>query len=622
MATKRITTRVLAGLTLVSGLGGGKLLAQPTPQSLLAREPAQKGVTVSTPAGPDLAACKAEEMKWPGTGNKATGVEVRDAQGRLVRRFVDTTGKGTPNIVSFYLNGAEAYREIDANGDGKPDQFRWLGANGGKWGEDKTGDGVIDVWHVISPEEVTQELFLVIQTKDGARLSALLPREEELKAVGLPAAEIAKIMQRASGAGKKVQETMQALGPVEKAKWVHVEMGVPQTTPGDAVGSQADVVTHKGVAVLFEKGDGKSAEVFQVGDLVQVGRAWRLVDGPNTGTNATDGAENFTPEVQKLIEKLQAVATPSDPSDRAALATYHKARAAVLEEIVGKVQGPNQETFLKQTVEALATAAETGDAPAMTRLTQLRDWATKSAPGSSVAGFIAFRVVAAEYTTKLGAKDPDVGKVQTWWRESLEAFLKAYPTAEDAPEAMLRLAMAYEFTGKDGDGSAKTWYENLAKNFPNHPHKPRAEGAIRRLTSEGQPFQLTGAKLDGSGVFNGASVAGKAMVVYYWASWGRDAAAELKMLGELAKTYGPKGLEVVTVSLDTEAAKAQAALAAVPVTGHHLFAPGGLDGSPLATAYGIQMVPHVFLVGKDGKVVNKNAQSGPVLKDEVEKLMK
>ena len=620
MATKRITTRVLAGLTLVSVLGG-RAAAQPTPQSLLAREPAQKGVQVTTPTGPDLAGCKADEMKWPG-GSKATGVEVRDAQGRLVRRFVDTTGGGKPNIVSYYLNGVESYREIDANSDGKPDQFRWLGANGGKWGEDKNGDGIVDVWHVISPEEVTQELFLVLQTKDGRRLAALLPREDELTKAGLPAAEAAKILQRSAGAGEKVKETFTALGQLDKAKWVHVEMNVPYTTPGDAIGSPAtDLVLHKGVAVLFDKGDSKSAEVFQVGDLIQVGRAWRLVDGPSAGAGSETDGSTFSPEVQKLIAKLQDVPQPSDPSNQPAVAKFHTARAAILEEIVGKLQGVHQETFLKQMVESLATAAELGDAGAMTRLTTLRDWAAKQAP-PAIAGFIAFRVVAAEYAAKLGQDKPDVGKVQTWWRESLEAFLKTYPTVEDAPEAMLRLAMAYEFTGKDGDGAAKTWYENLVKGFPNHPHKDRAAGAIRRLTSEGQPFQLTGAKLDGTGVFNWASVAGKSVVVYYWASWGRDAAAELKMLAELAKTYGPKGLEIVTVSLDQEGAKAQAALAAVPVPGHHLFAPGGLEGSPLGTAYGIQMVPHVFLVGKDGKVVNKNAQSGPVLKDEVEKLMK
>jgi len=34
------------------------------------------------------------------------------------------------------------------------------------------------------------------------------------------------------------------------------------------------------------------------------------------------------------------------------------------------------------------------------------------------------------------------------------------------------------------------------------------------------------------------------------------------------------------------------------------------------------MVPHILLVDKDGKVFNRNAQNGPLLKDDVEKMIK
>ena len=54
--------------------------------------------------------------------------------------------------------------------------------------------------------------------------------------------------------------------------------------------------------------------------------------------------------------------------------------------------------------------------------------------------------------------------------------------------------------------------------------------------------------------------------------------------------------------------------------GTHLDAPGGLDGSALAAAYGILAPPHVILAGKDGKVVNRNAAVAG-LEDEVKKLI-
>ena len=56
------------------------------------------------------------------------------------------------------------------------------------------------------------------------------------------------------------------------------------------------------------------------------------------------------------------------------------------------------------------------------------------------------------------------------------------------------------------------------------------------------------------------------------------------------------------------------------IPGTHLFAPGGLDASPLASGYGILVVPHLFVAGKDGKIVNRTAQAA-TLEDDVKKLL-
>lgn len=634
MATKRFTTRVLAGMTLAAGLWAGSpgaANAQPKPDDLLARKPVQAGVNVTTPAGADLAACKSEFATWPkpATGPAPTGVILKDGNGKIVRQFIDTTGQNKPNIFSFYLNGVEAYREIDVNRDGKPDEFRWLGPNGTKWGVDLNGDGVVDQWRVLSPEELSQELFQVFIARDPRRLAPLIATGPDLKALGLPDAEVAKYTKRAEAVPKKLEGLPPAVIKIDdKSKWVHLELGVPALTPADTVGSQYDIVVHKNGTVLFDKGDGKTADVFQLGEIVQIGGVWKLVDGPAAGaanlggTGGDDNTGPVNPAIVELVTKLGEIKPPADPTP-ANLAKYHTDRAAVLEQIVAKTQGAEQEPWLKQTIDAYASAAETGplDGPAMQRLKQ---WNESIGKGKSpVAPYAAFRVLTAEYAVRLAPDTkPDVMKVQGWWRESLEAFVKTHPTAEDTPEALLRLAVAFEFAGKDGDTKAKEWYDTLAKSFPTHAYAAKAQGASKRLTSEGTPFELKGTVIGGGGAFDAARLSGKVVVVYYWASWGRDVDAELKGLAELAKTYGPKGLELVTVNLDEEAAKGVAALNAAQVPGTHLHAAGGLDKSPLATAYGIQMVPHVFVVGKDGKVVNRNAQTGPVLKDEVEKLTK
>ena len=41
----------------------------------------------------------------------------------------------------------------------------------------------------------------------------------------------------------------------------------------------------------------------------------------------------------------------------------------------------------------------------------------------------------------------------------------------------------------------------------------------------------------------------------------------------------------------------------------NLFTPGGLSSSPLATYYGINILPTMFLVGKDGRVIDRSLQA-------------
>ncbi len=627
MWTKRITVRVLSAMTLTGGLAG-TADAQVKMEDVLGRRPAQANAAVTTPAGSELAACKAEQVAWPKpeSGPAPTGVVVKDGSGRLVRQFIDTTGGSRPNIFSYYLNGVESYREVDGNGNGKPDQFRWLGPNGGKWGSDADEDGRIDAWYVLAPEELSQELFHAIQSRDTKRVEAMLPSEQDLKSLGLPDAEVAAIRQRAAGAVRKMQETAEALKLTDKAKWIHVELGLPHVKPADAFGGRDDLVTHRSATILVDSGDGKVA-TFQTGEILLIGRAWKVIDGPTTGGAPIGGAAgpeavgiDIPPEAQQWVQKLGAIQPPSNPADHA---KYNSERAAILEQIVGKTQGAQQEPWLKQMIDAYAGAAEGGDAASLQRLKGWMESIDKTAPKSAVAAYAQFRILSAENSQRSLAANTEakMQEAQKLWRDQLESFIQKHPTAEDTPEAMNRLAWSYEYA-KDGEEQAKRWYERLGREFASHPYGVRAPGAVKRLTSEGQPFALAGQTIDTKAAFNSAQLTGKVVVVYYWATWGRDTVNELKQLSELAKAIGPKGLEIVTVNLDDEPGKAVTMLNAAQLPGAHLYAPGGLDKSPLAAAYGVQMVPHLFVVGKDGKVTNRNAQPGSMLKDEVEKLLK
>lgn len=626
MVTKRISLRALAASVLLAGVAAAQA---PRVEDVLARLPNQPGVNVTTPTGVDLAGCKVDAIKYP--NSPAVGVVVKDAAGRTVRQFIDTTGGGKFNIFSFYLDGVESYREVDSDGSGKPDQYRWLGANGGKWGGDPKKTGAITTWYVISPEEVSQELLAAITTGDQKRLEALLPTQDDLNKLKVPAADAAQILKRAAGAAEKLQATAAALKLTPKAKWVHLQLGLPHTTPKDAFGGADDLVKHRTAAVLIETED-KKAEVFQTGELLMVNRSWKVVEGPSAGAPGVadgDAVTNIPKAIEKEVTLLSTLKPPAlgAQAPAADTAKYHLDRAKVLEEIVAKTNGAQQFIWLRQLIEAYAAAAEIDptNADAMPKLKAWKDQIAGTKGATEAASFVTFRMLNAEYGAKLSAaaaakNNEDAAKVQGWWKESLEAFVKAFPKTAEAPEAVQRLAVAHEYAGPDGEAKAKEWYGVLAKDYPTSPHAAKATGAVKRLNSEGQPFDLTGTTLGGK-PFTPAQIAGGPAVVVYWASWGRDATEDLKKLAELHKALGGK-VAVVTVSLDEQAATAAKTLQDAGLTGTHLHAAGGLENSPLAVSYGIQMVPHLMVVGKDGKVVNNNSQSGPQLRAELEKLLK
>ncbi len=625
MTTTQVTVKTLAALTLLVGFATVSRADPPpvTADWAMQQKPRQPGVNVSTPLP---AACKVAPI--PGkTAGKSMGSIVSGPDGKPVRQFVSYDDKNF-NIIVYFVDGAEAYREVYPPDVKEPYQFRWLGPNGTKWGVDRNRDGIIDEWMVISPEEVSQELAQAVITNDPKRVSALLVTNENLSALGLPQADAAQIMARAEGAAKRVTDTAAALKLSNKAKWLHVEYGIPNARPADSFGGREDYTTYRGGTVLVE--DGGKGHAFQTGELVQIGRAWKIVDGPAAGAapppDAQGGpdAQEVPESIRPLVEDLNKLdKNPPSPPTVASLAEFNAKRADILEQINTKLGGGKKETWVKMLLDSHATAAEGGKAgnKHLVRLKQFKDVYAQPGANQAVAAYAAYRLLYAENAVAMAdIKPEEFAAVQTKWRASLEEFVKAFPQSADAPEAFWRLAMAYEHSGEKGaEDKAKATFETLAKSHAATPQGVKAAGALKRLDSEGKPFDLTGQVLGTNQPF-AAAQPGKVVVVYYWASWSGSLAEDAKKLTALLKDYEKKGLAVVTISLDHDAKTAADAVKASGLPGTHLFAEGGLDRSPLAATYGILAPPHAFVVGKDGKVTNRNA--GVItLEDDLKKLL-
>lgn len=601
----------------------------PTVTQSLERAPRMDGVPYTTPAPGTEANCKVDLIKGQGKGS---GWLLREPGGQPLRFFFDSNDDGKVDIWSYYKDGIETYREIDSTFAGKPDQFRWLNSGGSRWGVDEARAGKISTWKAISPQEVAQEALAAVANKDFARLQPLLISEADLKALEIPAELAGKIREKVKTAQIRFDETVAKLTKLTpKANFIHLETVAPQTIPADQLGSRYDLVKHTRGTILFEVGG--TNDWLQTGEIIQVGTAWKLTSAPTpgavppellAGNRGAASSIDQNPKLLKLIEELTTLdksAPTSVVGSDGKTMQHHLNRADLLEKIVAEVKAEEREPWIRQVADSLSTASQAAPATetvARTRLNSLVKQVVQAMPGSNLAAYATFREMQAEYSQKI-QKAEKFEKVQQEWADSLANFVQTYPRSDDTADCLLQLGMVHEFLNKEVE--AKNWYGQIVKNFPTKPQATKAAGAIRRLDMEGQSIKLAGPLLQDLGTpFDLDQMRDKIVVVYYWASWNSQCANDFSKLKTLVTAYGPKGLDVVTINLDSSPEEARAFLTRNPAPGTHLYQSGGLEGK-LATDYGVMVLPSVFLVSKEGKVLNRSLQIG-TLEDELKKQLK
>jgi thiol-disulfide isomerase/thioredoxin len=613
MRQVRVVGKLLGVLLLCCGAApaGAATVAQ-----VLAFTPRQPGIDYSTPKPEEQAACKVEVVK----AGRGSGWLLRDGQGLPLRRFFDSNGDNKVDVWSYYKDGVEVYREIDSKFSGKADQYRWLGGGGSRWGIDADGDGKIDSWKTITPEELSQEILQAVITHDFNRLQAVMVSDAELQ--DLPAAAATTVRELRKGAAAKFQATCTKLsGLGDKTHWLHLETLTPQCQPADQTGARADYLKYPNATILCETA-GKN-EWLQTGEIVQVAPgAWRVIDAPSPGLaetvedsgGAVAGTKIVDKDLQALLEQLKALddKAPTKGGDSSgpnqALASYHLQRADLLERVVARAKPEEREPWIRQVADALSTAASSStatDHTALTRLASLEKQIVPAMAGTNLAAYVAYRNLSAEYALKLAQKDAPFAKIQEDWLAQLAKFVQTYPHAPDTADALLQLGMVSEFVGKEIE--AKKWYQQLATSFADNPLAAKGRGALERLDLEGKQLKLSGPVLGSNQTFDLQQKRGKVVVVYYWASWNGQCVGDFAKLKLLLDSYSDKGLDLVTVNLDSTPEEAQAYLSKAPAPGTHLYQAGGLD-SPLAVQYGVMGLPNLFLVNAEGKVLSRTVQ--------------
>jgi thiol-disulfide isomerase/thioredoxin len=627
------TIRRLAGwfLILCVWSAAAAEAAAPSPDQALKLLPVQPGVDFSRPTAEQVAKCTIHARKIDGRA----GWIVEDPDGLVLRKFVDTNGDNVVDQWSYYKDGLEVYRDIDANFNGKADQYRWFLTAGSRWGLDNDEDGQIDTWKTISAEEVTAEVVAALAERDVRRFTRLTLTPGELKSLGLGperAAKLADKIAKLAADFKGLATTQKSLTP--QTQWVQFSGTRPGLVPAGTDGSSQDIVAYENVVAIVQTGETHGQ--VQIGTLVKVGDVWRVIDLPQVAPEgqaevaasgfffqasmvrrSPAGAVGTEDESQKLLAELEELDKTADqattPQKQAEL---NARRAELLRKIADASRRPEDRAmWLRQLADMVSAAVQSGTyAEGMGQLEGLLKELKDSQADKDLAAYVKFRQLTAAYGLGLQAPKADFAKVQAQWLKDLEQYVADYPTSPDAAEAMLQMAIAQEFAGEENE--AKQWYGRVVQSFPNSPAAKKASGL--RLESVGKTIALRGKSPEGAQV-DLAKYRGRVVLIQYWATWCEPCKRDIPVLKQLVAKY-PRELTVIGVSLDRDRKELVSYLAANRLGWPQIFEEGGLDSAP-ANQLGILTLPTMILVDKQGKVVDRNVQSAD-LEATVEKLVR
>lgn len=613
---------LLSAIAMFFSFAARPLAARTTVADALKLVPIQADVVYDRPNDKETAQCKLAAEK----NGKVSGWIVRGAAGQLLRRFLDTNGDNKVDRWCYYRNGVEVYRDIDSDFDEKADQYRWLGTSGMRWGLDENEDGQIDRWKAISAEEVSAELIAAIRKGDRQRFQRLLVSGPELQSLGLSPAkqkQLAQKIQQAAAGFVKACRGQRTIGP--HTKWVTFSATQPGVVPAGAADTARDLIVYDNAVAMFDN-DGKPGQL-SIGTLVQVGEAWRLIDLPqgleqdeshaaasgfffaaydNSVPEVQTAAEDAaSPELQKLVaslDRLEAdIAMANQSGSATQLAALNDRRADTLQQLARLAKTDQERSvWVRQLADTISAAVQSGAYPKGTQ--KLAALYQGLEPKSELAGYVKFRQMSASYAVTLQDPDADFAKVQEQWLKQLEEFVGMFPKSPDAAEAMLQLAIAQEFAGREDE--ARKWYQQIVTAAGDSLLSKKAQGALRRLDSMGKPIPLRG-RLTNGRAFDLTSLVGRVVLVHYWATWCEPCKQDLQVLRELQTRYGKRGFSLVGVNLDSNPKVLAAFLRQTPLPWPQVQEAGGLDGR-LAVEMGVLTLPTMVLIDQKGNVLNRS----------------
>ena len=123
---------------------------------------------------------------------------------------------------------------------------------------------------------------------------------------------------------------------------------------------------------------------------------------------------------------------------------------------------------------------------------------------------------------------------------------------------------------------------------------------------KGKDFSAELTTLDGKAFSIPADTKGKVVVVDFWASWCPPCQELVPHMKQIHDKYKGKDLIIVGISLDTDKPALTKFISDMKMDWIQTYSGKKWD-DPTVKKYGIDGIPSVWVIGKDGKVISTNA---------------
>jgi len=184
-------------------------------------------------------------------------------------------------------------------------------------------------------------------------------------------------------------------------------------------------------------------------------------------------------------------------------------------------------------------------------------------------------------------------------RKRVETYLTAYPKFRLGADVAGQLARLAEQV--DDPKTHRLIVDTVARNLPDHPLAKVA----KREQAVGKEFAFEYLPVGGQKRTSLKELRGKVVVLDFWATWCGPCKAEIPAMKKLYEEYGKKGLEIIGVSLDEKEAALTGYVKDKGVPWPQVV---GKDAQALADEWGVEAIPAVFVIDRQGRLRSLNAR--------------